>query len=379
MNKGAWPLFERVRWSTLTTPKSNVSAMADLLSNPHQHQRQILRALLWLTVFAAGWLGLINLQRGLFWLAILELAYAGFALVLLQIIRRTPHLRLWSLIYLLPFFTIIIYSLMLPGTSQTSFAFIQAIPIVVYLLLGLRLGFWFSLVFITLGILAFSYRFLLDAELAISLVALLNVSISSFAIMLFSHIYERSRVQNEAHLRELAATDGLTGLANRMSLASNFQRERSRALRLQSPLSLVVMDIDHFKYINDRYGHAGGDLALRHLADSLRERLRDTDLICRLGGEEFALLLPDTPLDEAAALADELRLWLAERPLLLSDEPYVLAFSAGVATLGEDARDLDDLLLVADRRMYEAKAGGRNQVVAAGQQYRLSGTQSLEQ
>ncbi len=347
--------------------------MADLLTNPHEHQRKVMRALLWLTVFATGCLGLLNLLRGgLFWLAVSELAYAGFALGLLFIINRTPHLRAWSLIYLLPFFSLTVYGLLLPNTSPSIFAFIQAIPILSYLLLGLRLGLWCSLVFVSMGILAYSYRFLLNGELLDSAVSMFIIAVSSFAIMLFSHIYERSRVQNENHLRELAATDGLTGLANRMSLASSFKRERSRALRLQSPLSLVVMDIDHFKYINDRYGHAGGDLALCYLADKLRERLRDTDLICRLGGEEFALLLPDTSLQEAARLADELRTWLAERPISLAGEQYTLAFSAGVATLGEDAEDMDTLLLVADRRMYEAKAGGRNQVVAAGQHYRLS-------
>ncbi|SDT87853.1 GGDEF domain-containing protein [Halopseudomonas salegens] len=346
--------------------------MADILSNPHQHQRKVLRALLWLTVFVAGWLGLVNLQRGLFWLGVLDLVYAGFSMALLLIVNRTPRLRLWSLVYLLPFLTITVYSLTLPDTSHTGFAYIQAIPIVSYLLLGVRPGFWLSLLFVSLGVLAYSYRFLLGGELIISVVSLLNIIISSFAIMLFSHIYERSRVQNENHLRELAATDTLTGLSNRMSLSGTFQRECSRALRLQAPLSLVVIDIDHFKYINDRHGHAGGDLALCHLADNLRERLRDSDLICRLGGEEFALLLPDTNLEQAARLTDKLRQWLAERPVPLPGEEYVLTFSAGVATLGEDAADLDSLLLVADRRMYEAKAGGRNQVVAAGQHYRLS-------
>ncbi|MFN3580888.1 MAG: GGDEF domain-containing protein [Pseudomonas sp.] len=344
--------------------------MSEVLEASQKHRRQVLKALLWLTIAGGCLFAGLNLARGIWLLATLEAAYALFALCLLRLVDTTPHLRAWTLAYLLPFFVLMCFALLLPDTSFTVFAWIQTIPIICYLLLGLPLGMWMSLGFVALGVLAFSYRYMGD-EAWLNMMFLANVGISSLAIMLFSHIYERSRVDNELRLIQLASTDGLTGLANRMKLAEVFLRERSHALRDNVPLSLIVLDLDHFKRVNDQFGHEGGDRALCHIATLLPQQLRDTDLLCRLGGEEFAILLPGADLEQAALRANLLRQTLADNPLNLDGRLQVMTFSAGVASLGEDGQNLDQLLLIADRRMYEAKGGGRNQVVAAGQQYAL--------
>ena len=156
-----------------------------------------------------------------------------------------------------------------------------------------------------------------------------------------------------------------------MRLTEEFRRIRSQVERNDQALSLVVLDLDWFKRLNDRYGHEVGDRALQHTARLLEARLRDSDLPCRIGGEEFALLLPGASLTQAADLADGLRAQLAQTPLQVGQEQVVITFSAGVATLGEDGADLSALLRTADRRMYEAKHSGRDQVVAAGQRYPL--------
>lgn len=345
--------------------------MSEVAYTSQKHRVQVLKALLWITLIGGGFFAALNLGRQIWLLAALEIGYALFALFMLCIVDRTRHLQTWTLVFLLPFFAIMAFAVLLPRTSLTVFAWLQAIPIICYLLLGLRLGFWMSLSFLSVGILAFSYRFMGEDPLLIMAI-LANVALSSMAIMLFSHIYERSRVDNERRLIELASTDTLTGLANRMKLAEVFARERSHALRDNTPLSLIVLDLDHFKQINDQFGHDGGDQALRYLSDLLREGLRETDLVCRLGGEEFAILMPGADLANTVERANLLREQLSQSPLSINGSSHAMTFSAGVASLGEDGQSLDQLLLIADRRMYEAKGGGRNQVVAAGQQYSLS-------
>lgn len=336
-----------------------------------QHRRAVFRALLYLAIFAGLLFGIVNILRELYVLSALELAYAAFSVYVLRIVDRTEHLRAWTIAFLTPFFSLMVIAVLMPRTSFTVFAWLQTVPIICYLLLGLRNGLLMSATFIVLGVLAFNYRYMTEMAL-FNIVIVANVGLSSMAIMLFSHVYERSRVDNEQRLLDLASTDGLTGLANRMKLTEVFERERSHALRDNKPLSLVVLDLDHFKRINDQFGHDGGDQVLRHVADLLPGRLRETDLLCRLGGEEFALLLPGANLDQAAELADTLRQYLCDTPLQRNHDSIKLTFSAGVAALGEDGATLNELLLTADRRMYEAKGGGRNQVVAAGQHYSLT-------
>ncbi|MEH6563920.1 MAG: GGDEF domain-containing protein [Halopseudomonas sp.] len=341
--------------------------MVEQLEHNQSHRRSVLRALLWLTLLFGVIFATLNIYRGLYLLASLEIVYAVFALSLLPIIPKTHHLAAWTVAYLVPFFSIMVFALLLPNTSFTVFAWIQIIPIVSYLLLGQRGGFWMSLTFVTAAVVAFTVRYMTD-EHAMNLLVVANLAFSSLAVLLFSHIYERSRTRNEARLIELAGTDSLTGIANRMRLAKEFPRLRSQAERSGMALSLVVLDLDMFKRVNDEYGHDIGDLALQHAAQLLSSRLRGSDLACRLGGEEFALLLLGAEHQQAAMLADQLRQQLVATPLHLDDAILTISFSGGVATLGEDGADLSGLLKVADKRMYAAKHGGRNRIVAAPDQ-----------
>ena len=345
--------------------------MADRLERNVQHRRTVLRALLWITTIAGVVFAIINIQRDVYLLAVLELIYAGFAACLLRFVNTTPHLGAWTTAFLVPFFCIMEIALVLPQSSFTVFTWIQTIPIISYLLLGKRGGFWMSLIFISLGVVAFNVRYVTEASL-LNLVVMANIGFSSLAVMMFSHIYESSRDDNERRLIELAGTDSLTGLANRMRLAETFKSMRNQAERNDLPLSLVVLDLDNFKQVNDRYGHEVGDSVLQRAAALFQDRLRDSDLACRLGGEEFALLLPGASLEQAADLSDGLRQRLADTLVAAGHDTLRVTFSAGVASLGEDGDSLSELLKTADRRMYEAKGSGRNQVVAAGQRYALS-------
>ncbi|MBU2065069.1 MAG: GGDEF domain-containing protein [Gammaproteobacteria bacterium] len=337
--------------------------MPERLETNERHKRMVLKALLWTTLAGGIFFGILNLFHGIWVLSALEGIYACFSVALLRIVDRTPRLRFWTLVYLLPFFCVMMIALLLAKTSYTIFAWIQTIPIICYLLLGLRTGSRVAIVFITLGLLAFNYRFTGENHL-LNISIMSNVVLASLAMVLFSHIYERSRMDNERRLMELASTDSLTGLANRMKLAEVFKREHAHAQRNTAPLALIFIDIDHFKLINDQYGHEAGDQALQHLAQVLGERLRSTDLFCRLGGEEFAVLLPNTAPVQAIEVAENLRRRLQDTPLRLGEKRVAMSLSAGVANLGYDGISLDDLLRTADRRTYAAKRNGRNQVVS---------------
>ncbi|MCD7042090.1 diguanylate cyclase [Pseudomonas sp. MAFF 311095] len=336
--------------------------MPNRIDHSEKHRRMMLKSLLWTTLCFGIFFSLFNANRGYWLLAGLELAYAFISLYMLMIIDRTKQLQALTIIYLLPFFTVMMFTLASPETSVGIFAWIQTIPIILYLLLGLRLGLIGSLLFVSLGLYMIT-RHHAEKSPVDDIGFVLDIGLATLAITIFSHTYERTRVLTEQRLIELVTTDHLTGLANRAKLAEVFQRESEWALRNGSPLALVYLDIDHFKQINDRFGHDAGDQALCHFASVLTKRLRATDLLCRLGGEEFAALLPEARAEQAMLIAETLREHLAATPLELIDQQLNMTLSAGVAVFGSNCEHLDDLLKVADGRAYAAKRAGRNRVV----------------
>jgi diguanylate cyclase (GGDEF)-like protein len=158
-------------------------------------------------------------------------------------------------------------------------------------------------------------------------------------------------------------TDSLTGLFNRRHLFSLAEREFLRAQRYGRPLSAVMLDIDHFKRVNDTYGHAAGDQVLAEVAQRLRTSARHTDLIGRYGGEEFVLLLPETELPGAELLAERLRRAIAGAPMATSGGPLSISASLGVAATQPNVRDAAALIDQADQALYAAKQAGRNRVL----------------
>lgn len=172
-------------------------------------------------------------------------------------------------------------------------------------------------------------------------------------------------VRQSRELYRMATTDVLTGLANRRQVIALGERETALALRYGRPLAVLMIDIDLFKEVNDRFGHPSGDRAIRNLAEVMRAVLRATDIPGRLGGEEFTAILPATDAAGAAALAERLRLGIEVSRAAHADDGQVIActVSIGVAELLPGESDFDTLLLRADRALYQAKAAGRNRVM----------------
>jgi diguanylate cyclase (GGDEF)-like protein len=170
-----------------------------------------------------------------------------------------------------------------------------------------------------------------------------------------------SHKETEAHLERLAATDPLTGLANRVKFFAIAESEIRRAERYERPVAVAMIDIDFFKRINDAYGHEAGDMALKAFADVCRTLVREQDVVARLGGEEFALLLPETDRVSAFVLVERLRSSVEDLRLDWLSTPMTV--SIGVSEVIQGEISVDAALARADQALYVAKRSGRNQTV----------------
>jgi two-component system cell cycle response regulator len=183
-------------------------------------------------------------------------------------------------------------------------------------------------------------------------------------------VCDRSRTQRELQNKlqfalENAAHDALTGLFNRRYFERRLREESAHARRHLRPFAIVMVDLDHFKLVNDTYGHDDGDQVLRHMAEVIQAQLREDDVACRYGGEEFVLLLRATTGMAARIVANRLRANLASRPIPLGEknEPKHITFSAGVAAADDrNGFNADDIVQRADQALYRAKRAGRNRV-----------------
>jgi diguanylate cyclase (GGDEF)-like protein len=172
-----------------------------------------------------------------------------------------------------------------------------------------------------------------------------------------------ARRELEAQLRRIATIDGLTGALNRSGFLAAAQSELDREPRSGRGMALMMLDVDHFKSINDRYGHAGGDHALKHLVTLLGGRTRRSDLLGRLGGEEFAILLPEIAPEEAEPMARRLVTHIAETPFIYDGQSLGMTVSIGLTFVTRGDRSAEQIIARADDALYRAKGGGRNRVV----------------
>ena len=188
----------------------------------------------------------------------------------------------------------------------------------------------------------------------------LQISLQEKNALLEKEIMERKRIQVE--LERIATTDPLTGLYNRRYFFNLGETEYAKAQRYKRPISVIILDADHFKDINDSYSHAAGDQALVHLATQLHNLTRSADIVARYGGEEFIILLPETPSQDAYWLAERIRETIQNSILSYEGKQFSYTLSLGIADnqVSEQCAKFEGILSLADRALYQAKDRGRN-------------------
>lgn len=202
-------------------------------------------------------------------------------------------------------------------------------------------------------------------------------------VWVFRDISKRTRMEEQlaaAHSRliKLVKEDVLTGLLNRRTVLEAAELEWVRWQRSRKPFSVLLIDIDDFKKINDKYGHLTGDRALRLVGDSLKGTLRGLDLVGRYGGEEFIVILPETSIEGAAVVGEKMLDGIRQLKLSVNNQPITLTASIGVVAALEKDKDIDALIHRADSAMYLAKRGGKNAVVAPEEPNQFDGAPGLE-
>ncbi len=285
------------------------------------------------------------------------LTIAGFALLVgLACAARPDHVPRWALTLLAPLGTVLVgLASVLSGTTTDGSELLYIWPIL-YTAYFMRL----RNAFLNVCLVAAIYT-----PLSISLLgpkgitpSVYLVGTSVVTVLIVASL--RKQLNELIAATELEArTDGLTGLANRRSWEEGVTRELSRQSRAGVPLCVLLIDLDHFKRLNDTHGHAAGDAALIGVACVLRDHARQSDVLARVGGEEFALLLPDCKLDEAHGRAEEIRKTIERTS---ARWPTPVTVSIGVAVLPLHGTTGDELVAAADTALYGAKRAGRNTV-----------------
>lgn len=204
-----------------------------------------------------------------------------------------------------------------------------------------------------------------ESRLFLIFAAILIISLILAIIYLVARSFINDLRTAETKLVEMATQDFLTGLLNRRETFRRLDEELQRSRRLATPFSVLLLDLDHFKQVNDVHGHSAGDLVLQAVAAALRQGVRPYDLCCRYGGEEFLVILPETALEDAAGIAERLRRDIENLKITAAKETalQITASIGAAALLGHET--IDQLVARADEAMYNAKSSGRNRVCLA--------------
>lgn len=329
------------------------------------HRRSLMRLLFMATGSALVVFACLQILNGFPWVGVGELVASAILFLGTWRLKTTRHLQAFIYAYLVTLFSFFLVIIVLPNASVAAFVWVLMMPVLAYLLLGKREGLVLSVPFMVAGGVVY-YLHLGQVASPHALIDLLNMVLCGALMLLFVHLYEIRREEAEQRLVDMAQTDALTGLANRSNFQGTLNRTIAECDRSGSVFALVVMDIDHFKVVNDTLGHEAGDFVLRNISRCLTERLRSTDFVGRLGGEEFGLILRDVKPGDAFELMDELRQRIADHKLSYGEAVIRVTASFGIAQWPDHGRDAENLFRVADRCLYKGKRAGRNRVAGAG-------------
>lgn len=349
--------------SVATDHLKSDAATGDASSVVDEDRRlELSRRGLWLAaLFLAFFIPLDLFVTGYLIDATVEAVALAMVLLAARLLRDRRHLGVAQLIGTLAVAITIVVVVVFGVAHDGVLVWLALFPPIPFYLGGLRRGLLLSALFAVIVLLALSLAIVIELPVGFSWIAVLNAAGALLGSTGIAYLYEQSRRAAQLRLTTAANTDPLTGVANRRGFFTGFEVRQRLARRARQPLSVLVFDLDNLKQINDRHGHAAGDAAIRHLVKVVLAQIREQDHLGRIGGDEFALVLPDTALAGALTLAAKMRSSLREAPLMLRDEPLSLTLSIGVAETSDHERiGFDQLLAGADRQLYSIKQRGRD-------------------
>ncbi|WP_345986332.1 GGDEF domain-containing protein [Sulfurimonas sp. HSL-1656] len=327
-------------------------------------RRPVLVGLMLFMLLMLTWHTVAEARFGLGLMVFLEGGFAVYTAILLYFVWRSDYSRWLAVAFVIPAVGIILTAMFHPDTPNNVFVWTFIFPILTYALLGLRLGFAVTLAGSAMALAAYLSK-AGDLSQGHNILILTDVVICMSIIWVIAHMYELYRQRSVEALQLMATTDELTGLQNRRQMEPAFAHLSKIADRQAQVLAVIVVDLDHFKQINDRWGHDAGDAVLKHAADLLLKNVRKSDWAFRTGGEEFCLLLQVNDVAGAVTVAETIRAAVEAAPCHYELKEIELSASIGVAVYPDEGRNFEQLLQRADAYMYHAKQAGRNRVVAA--------------
>lgn len=312
------------------------------------------------------------------WMLLFRGAFTFISILILISIRRASKLRVYDRLMMVWLCLVVLFLLLFNFTRPANFmttAYDVILPFAIYIISPLKIFYTIALAFsFSVGILYIDFfhksgvdpatlNMVLVAQLLVHIIGLTSsIQIQSYRRKSFrAYIQEKDAKEMVAYLANI---DPLTKSLTRRQFFNIAETEFLRFARYHRKLSMLVLDADYFKNINDTYGHYAGDLVLRSLSLVILEQKRTQDTFGRLGGEEFAILLPETNLQQAKTVAERVQKTWAETPCNVDGQIIHSTVSIGVAEATDQDQSLEDILRRADRMMYKAKEAGRNKVVA---------------
>lgn len=299
----------------------------------------------------------------------LDLLVIAFFVSSFFYLRKTSRFDTASHIFIHSLFVLMLYLVYSGGVENTGPVWIFIFPVTAIFLYDLKRGLNYTLVFTGLVLVIFS---LPDHSFNATVYPMefkIRIFVSYMTIVIITAVYEYSRQETFLRMKELsrqldimAKHDALTGLLNRRGIYDRLEYEHTRMTRNKNSFSILLGDIDFFKTINDQYGHATGDHALKRLAKLFEEQTRSQDLVARWGGEEFLILLPDTNIKGAYTLGEKIRRAIENLTVEYSQKQVKFTMSFGVAEMAHD-RPYEEGITMADRQLFKAKRQGRNKVL----------------
>lgn len=327
-----------------------------------EFRRIVLRVVLIVIIVAGVTFTINNWFAGHKILAIVELLVVILSLIILAIHKKTPNLTIWSSVFLCALYTVILFGIFSASYTSALYSWLFIVPVLSYLLLGTKLGTLYSVFYVISGCGILTFRHIMQNS-EIPTIAIVNVGLTLTAIWALSYTYEQKRAEMVKRLQEMASLDPLTGLNNRLLLSSIFEMLCDSLPEKQKSVSMILLDLDHFKKVNDKFGHGVGDAVLVDVSRIINSMRRRNDWAFRFGGEEFCLLIPDVTPSQASSIAERLR-YAVEHTLNAEGFTANMTASLGVARWPENGQELSEIYKVADERLYRAKEQGRNQIVA---------------